>query len=259
MKFAARQGNLGTDEKQTLDITKELGFDGAELVIINPDEAPLLGSESAREIRAHAADLDVEVATICVGVLNRIGLAAAEDATRATARGIVDRAISAAAEVGAPGLLVPFFGEMRITDQAGSERAITELKSLAPEAEEAGVVLAVECTLNAADTLQIIEGVGSSAVRVYFDMANALYYGYDPVTEVRGLGSAIWQVHVKDATPDNIVPLRQGEVDVPGVIRALREIGYDGYLSFETALVGDKKAALAIDLAYIQGVVAGVG
>ena len=194
----------------------------------------------------------MEVPCICVGVLNKIGLGREDESMRQEAAAIVERSIEAASAIGAGGLLIPFFGESRIEAEDASARAIEGLNQLAPKAEEAGITLAVECTLNADATWAIINAVGSPAVMAYFDMANALYYGMDPITEVRGLGEAIWMVHVKDATPDGIVPLSEGQVDVKVVLKALRSLGYDGWLVFETQLKGDRMDALAIDLAYVK-------
>jgi len=240
-------------EVETLRAAKRLGFDGAELVIgMKYDESTLFTEAGAADVKAAMADTGMDVPCICVGVLNKIGLGREDEAMRQEAGAIVERSIEAAVAIGAGGLLIPFFGDSRIEADDASARAVGGLQELAPKAEEAGITLAVECTLDSAATWAIINAVGSPAVMAYFDMANALYYDHDPITEVRGLGEAIWMVHVKDATPDSIVPLSKGQVDVKAVIKALRSIGYDGWLVFETQLVGDPLEALANDLAYVN-------
>ncbi|MBM4046920.1 MAG: sugar phosphate isomerase/epimerase, partial [Planctomycetes bacterium] len=114
------------------------------------------------------------------------------------------------------------------------------------------VIIAFECTLNAADTLAVVDATGSKLVQVYFDMANALYYGHDPVTEAKALAPRIAEVHIKDGTRQAIVPLGEGHVDVAAVIRTLSQCGYDGYYAFETPLKGDVLQAMARDLAYVK-------
>jgi len=253
MKFGARQANLRMNEVETLRAAKRLGFDGAELVIgMDYADSPLFTTEGVAEVKAVAKETGMGVPCICVGVLNKIGLGREDGSMRQEAASIVEKSIEAAAAVGAGGLLIPFFGDSRIEDADASARAIEELSKLAPKAEEAGITLAVECTLDSSATWAIINGVGSPAVMAYFDMANALYYGHDPLAEIRGLGEAIWMVHVKDATSEAIVPLSEGQVDVKAVLQALRSIGYDGWLVFETKLQGDLLEALGNDLAYVK-------
>lgn len=61
--------------------------------------------------------------------------------------------------------------------------------------------------------------------------------GVDPAEAVRVLRDHILHVHLKDVRhagmPHETCPLGDGIVDVPAVLRALKEIGYDGYLAVE--------------------------
>ena len=72
----------------------------------------------------------------------------------------------------------------------------------------------------------------------HFDMGNVMQFGY-PEDWVRTLGPRIKRVHVKDyklsarAEQGRFVPLFQGDVNFPAVMKALRETGYAGYLSPE--------------------------
>jgi sugar phosphate isomerase/epimerase len=62
-------------------------------------------------------------------------------------------------------------------------------------------------------------------------MANSVWLGRDPVTEVHTLGSLVRRVHVKDARIEGgDCALGQGRVDFGETAKALREIGYDGWL-----------------------------
>lgn len=253
MKFAARQGNLGMNEVDTIRVAKELGFEGAQLGFgLEYENTGIWYERDAKQVAAVAKQEGIEVCSVCAGTLNQCGFVSEDAGTRATGHLVMEHSLRAAKIVGASNVLLPAFGPMKIEGQAGIERVAAEIRKLVPLAEDLGMVIAFECTLNAADTLALCEATGSDLVQVYFDMANALYYGHDPFAEARALAPRLAEVHIKDATPDAIVPLGEGQVDVPGVIRTLTECGYDGYYAFETPLKGDKREALARDLAYVK-------
>ncbi|MEN6310269.1 MAG: sugar phosphate isomerase/epimerase family protein, partial [Acidobacteriota bacterium] len=127
-------------------------------------------------------------------------------------------------------ILVPFFGRGDLKgDGPGTEAAIQALRRLAPEAEEAGIVLAVENTLSAGDNLKILERVGSAAVRIYYDVGNSQDYGYPVLDEIRLLAGRIVEVHAKD-TKDLY---GRGSIDFPAVRRAMEDIGYGGWFVLE--------------------------
>jgi L-ribulose-5-phosphate 3-epimerase len=79
------------------------------------------------------------------------------------------------------------------------------------------------------------------AVGVNLDPANMILYDKgDPVEAVRVLGPWIRQVHLKDArrtrTPGTWgeeVPVGEGDVDWPGFVSALREVGFAGNFVIE--------------------------
>ncbi len=131
---------------------------------------------------------------------------------------------------------------------------------------------AVETGPETAATLKrFLDGLGSKGVAVNFDPANfVMVTGDDPVKGVLTLADYIVHTHAKDGIklydtdPENIynpsakviitspafveMPLGQGKVDFDGWIGALRQIGYQGYLTIERETgedpEGDIKAAV---------------
>jgi sugar phosphate isomerase/epimerase len=60
--------------------------------------------------------------------------------------------------------------------------------------------------------------------------------GVDAPSAIRELGALVKHVHLKDVThrgSHETCPLGQGAVDIPGVVAALKEIGYSGWYSWE--------------------------
>jgi len=88
------------------------------------------------------------------------------------------------------------------------------------------------------DAQQMLTAVGGGDewVGMNIDTGNMAAQGGDPVRAIYELGSRIIHVHFKDVPAvgsHDCVALGQGIVDIPGVVRALRDVGYAGWLSIE--------------------------
>lgn len=138
------------------------------------------------------------------------------------------------------------------------KRAIEEIGAYG---ETIGVKLAIETGPEKCTTLkQFIESLDTKNVGVNFDPANlVMVTGDDPVKGIYTLKDHILHVHMKDGimlnqTDPKVIydffasggigdlrldeyfcetPLGDGNVDLKGVINALSDIGYDGYLTIE--------------------------
>jgi hexulose-6-phosphate isomerase len=75
---------------------------------------------------------------------------------------------------------------------------------------------------------------GDGIVGAYFDVGNILAYGF-PQHWIRLLGKRIKRIHVKDfrVGEHRFVYLLQGDVNWREVMAALKEIGYDGWITAE--------------------------
>jgi sugar phosphate isomerase/epimerase len=121
------------------------------------------------------------------------------------------------------------------------------LKESVKIAEDCGVVLAIENHIDytSAEIEQILHRVGSESLKVNFDTGNALRMMEDPVAAARRLGPHTVATHTKDVDacrhvrPEewyffSSVPVGTGLIDMPGVVRALKESGYGGVLAVES-------------------------
>jgi hydroxypyruvate isomerase len=118
-------------------------------------------------------------------------------------------------------------------ERAGRVFTLENLNSV----EHAGVPFA-----RSADTLALVEAVGSPYLRMNLDLYHAQIDEGNLVERVRRAGPAIGEVQVAD------VPGRQepgtGEIHYPAVARALAGIGYTGVVSMEAWASGDPQRAL---------------
>jgi hexulose-6-phosphate isomerase len=106
-----------------------------------------------------------------------------------------------------------------------------------------------------------IDELNSPWVQAYFDVGNVVRFGW-PQDWIRTLGKRTRKVHIKDfkggpglGTGGEWVNLREGSIDWPEVMRALAEVGYEGYLTCE--LKGGDEAYLRDLSARIDLILAG--
>ena len=156
-----------------------------------------------------------------------------------------DRALAVAARLGAP--YIRIFSFFLRPDQAPADHrdeVLRRMTALARRAEPTGVVLLHE---NEKDiygdiperVLDIVESVGSPALRLAWDPANYVQVGVGPFTE----GYATLRPHtvyiqIKDAllATGEVVPAGEGDGQLRETVRALAADGFDGFFSMEPHL-----------------------
>ncbi|MEY9951866.1 sugar phosphate isomerase/epimerase family protein [Leifsonia sp. EB34] len=91
------------------------------------------------------------------------------------------------------------------------------------------------------------------------DVAHLAAGGGDPAAIIRAYGDRINHVHLKDLTRASVAfqPLGRGELDLAGIVAALRETGYDGWLMVELDdFDGDPKDAARLSRQALRGILA---
>jgi L-ribulose-5-phosphate 3-epimerase len=137
-------------------------------------------------------------------------------------------------------------------DDPGRKAMIDTLARAGQLAAEKGITLAFETGQETAELLRrTLDDLKSPNLKVNFDPANMILYDMgDPIRAVEILGPDIRSVHVKDARRTKVpgqwgaeVPLGEGEVNIPGFLRALQQVGYAGPLIVERE-VGDQSGRI---------------
>lgn len=220
-------GKMGSPA--AFDVAKEIGLDGVQVSLgTAADDMKLRQPRVRREYREAAKRTGLEVASLAIGELNNIPY-------KSDPRTIpwVEDSVEACRDLGVKVVLLAFFsnGDLR-DDEPGKQEVIRRLKKAAPKAEKAGVALGVESWLSAEEHIEILDAVGSPAVRVYYDVCNSHDRGYDIYKEIRLLGNKICEFHAKE----NGALLGKGNVDFRKVRAAIDEIGYRGWIQIEGAV-----------------------
>lgn len=213
-----------------LSVAKEIGLDGVEVSFSAPGEGMDLRKDDVRRQYLKASkETGVGICSLAMGVLNRVPYSSSPDAERWVAE-----CIDVMPKLNQKVVLLAFFGNGDIHEKPGLQKeVIRRLKRVAPQAEKAGVVLGVESYMDVTEHLSILDGVGSPAVQVYYDVANMEGQGYDLYQEIRQLGrDRICQIHCKEIG----FLLGQGKIDFQKVKAAIDDIGWDGWLIIESAV-----------------------
>lgn len=114
------------------------------------------------------------------------------------------------------------------------------LGSIAPEAEQAGVIVVIEthdAFSSARRVAHVLRQVASSGIGALWDSHHPYRVGESAREVAEVLGPYLAHVHVKDARRTGndwqLVLMGEGEVPVREQLRILKQRGYDGYVSVE--------------------------
>lgn len=232
-KIGACDWSIGKDSNvEAFSVAKQIGLDGLMVNMGSVQNNLHLRQPGVQQTFLNASkETGVKISSIALGVLNEVPY----KSDPRTEEWVWD-SIDVAKAVGAPVILLAFFGKNDLrNDEAGVKEVIRRLKGVAPKAEKAGVILGIESYLDAAGHLNIMEQVGSKAVKTYMDFRNTTDAGYDVLKEVALLGAKnICELHIKE----NGVLLGEGTLPWPQIRDLLYEMKYygDGWMQIEWAM-----------------------
>jgi L-ribulose-5-phosphate 3-epimerase len=228
-KIGACDWSIGAmADPRAMETARNIGLDGVQISLGTVgDDMHLRDPGVQKRYKDAAASTGREILSLAIGELNNIPYKSDPRTIR-----WVDDAIDACKAMGCRVILLAFFGNDDLRDDpAGVDETVRRLKTVAPKAEKAGVILGIESWLSAEDNLRIVDRVGSSAVKVYYDVANSTERGYDVEREIRSLGKRgmICEFHFKE----NGFLLGEGRVDFQKVRAAVDSFGFRGNIQIE--------------------------
>jgi len=241
----------GKNIESCFKLAKEAGFEGIEVVI---------GEEGVINLNSTKKDIDevvnlsksigVEITSLATGLFWKYSLTSDNAAERKKAVKIVKKMLEVAhwlkvdTILVVPGAVDVFFmhDSPIVPYDKVYERSLQTLKELSHEAEKYKVSIAIENVwnkflLSPLEMKNFVDAIKSPYVGVYFDVGNVMPFGY-PEQWIRILGNRIKKVHFKDfkraiGTVDGFVNLLHGDVNWHEVIKALKEVNYNGYVIAE--------------------------
>lgn len=230
---------------------KAAGFDGVEVSMFDP------ATFAASDIRRGLEDNGLEC-TICSVMTQGHSLVSDDAAVRKRSQTRFEDCVKKAAEVGAKIIAGPLYspvgylpGRRRNADEWN--RCIEAYQKLGPVLSQYGVTVAIE-PLNrfetyflniAEDAVQLCDQIGHPNVGILFDTFHANIEEKDIAEGYRTVARHLKHVHTCEN--DRGIP-GTGHVEWAAVFQALRDIGYDGWLTIESFgfALGEISAAASI-------------
>jgi len=241
----------------------ELGCQGVELHLRHAGDIDL------DRLKRLIADSRLEVPTLGTGLaagLDGLTLSDLEESIRRAAVERVAGHIRLAAELGSAVIIGFLAGRLGASD--GQQRrtrrawALEGLAALCRAAQPLGVTVLLE-PLNRyesdyintlSDAADILREISAPNLKLLADTFHMNIEEADLAASLRAAGSRVGHVHLADT---NRQAPGHGHLDIAGVLGALDEIGYKGYLSFEVYPLPNARRAVEDGIAAIHAATGG--
>ena len=179
--------------------------------------------------------------------------AIATDSVEAAERSVEDLLLNVEASVKLKCPLVVFSGGKRTP--GGLENTLAGLRKLLRLIADMPVKIALEPHVgsqfqNETDYEEIFGNITTEQLGITIDTGHFHEAGVDWKALIRKYPDRIYNVHVKDHVGSQSVPIGQGEIDMPGLIRELRAINYRGPLAVELEVKDPENLPLYVSDAY---------
>ncbi len=250
--FAER---LASGSKMSLEdcmqLAKKAGFEAIELALAEEGELSLNSTRrDVEKIVETAEEVGIELSSLATGLFWDYSLSSSNDKVKDKAKAIVKKMLELASCLGVDTILVVpgdvdvfFKPEAEIVPyDVAYQRSFESLRECLATAEKYKVNIGIENVwnkflLSPLEMRDFIDKLGSDYLGAYFDVGNTLLTGY-PEQWIRILGKRIKKVHIKDfkgaiGNINGFCDLLEGDVDWTEVMKALREIGYNDYITAE--------------------------
>lgn len=244
LRIAVKYGMIKHDGsiEDKFNLIKKLGLQGVEV------DSPSGLNKS--EAKAAAEKTGIVIHGVIDSVHWRDTLSSADADVRAKGLAALKGAIEDAAFFGCDTvLLVPGVVKDDVTFEQCYERSQAEIKKALPLAEKHKVKICIETVWNNFITkpehlISFVDDLKSPWAGAYFDCSNMLKYGVPSAEWIRKLGKRLVKFDFKGYSHKNSwCKIGEGDEDWPEVLKALGEIGYDGWATSEVAGGGEKELA----------------
>jgi hexulose-6-phosphate isomerase len=226
---------------ESLAYAKATGYDSLELCVREGGSLPPdVGDAALREMAREADRLGLAIPSLVPSMCS--GFASPDPAARAGALEGLRKSVHIATALGAdtilvhPGQLTP-----QVRYDVMYANVQDAMRKIARDATRGKVSIGVENVwnkflLSPLEAQRFVNEVGCEYIGVYFDVGNFVPWAF-PEHWIEMLASAVKKVHFKDfrRKGHEFVPLLEGDVDWPAVMKALRSVGYDSDVIQEVA------------------------
>ncbi|HTI07649.1 MAG TPA: sodium/solute symporter [Puia sp.] len=239
-------------------LAKTVGADGLEVDMGGLGDRETFDNQLAvdsirQQFLDKAKELHLEISSLAM-----TGFYAQSFATRPTWQRMVGDCIKTMRQMGVKVAFLPLGINADLSKHPELRSAVVErLKGIGKMAETAGVIIGIETSLDAKGDRQLLKEVGSPAIRIYFNFANALDAKRDLCKELRILGAAnICQIHCSNS--DGYWLQNDKAIDLKKVKKTLDKMGWHGWLVIERSRDANDpknvKANFSANTSYVKSI-----
>lgn len=223
---------------------KDCGYDGIELVYEHP-----FSNEEISAVLDAKEKTGLEVIGLVTPLLWSHTLSSNDPSEREQGKELVKDMITLAKTFGAESILcVPGLVDENTTYSQAYANAQTALKELVPFIEKEGIYVLIENVWNKflitpLEMAAFIDGCACPYIGSYFDAGNVLVNSY-PEYWIEILGERIKKLHIKDFSQsvgniNGFCHLFCGDMNWSLLMKSLKKVGYDGYVTIEVPYYKD--------------------
>jgi len=224
----------------------KLGYDGVEIAPFTlADSVEEISQARRREIRREAEDAGVEIVGLHWLFVKPEGLYInhPDDSIRLRTRDYLLRLVEFCGDLGGRIMVVGSPKQRNIlegqTYRDTYRRTLEVLQAVLPEAEARGVTLCLEALdphqtnflTDTEEAMRLVRDIDHPNLQMMVDVRSAWFGEKEEVPDViRSAAPYLRHIHANDA---NRLGPGMGDVDFGPIVDALREVGYEGYVSVE--------------------------
>lgn len=249
MKIGVMPTSFRVPFKEAVILARDMGAKGLQPYVTGGEVSPALTKDERKDVLKYVRDNGLTFSALCADIGS--GFYSKEDNEEEVKRvmSMMDLAVDFETKI-----ITTHIGH--VPDDENSpiyKNTLKTIEKLGKYGDSIGVCFATETGPEMAVILRgILEKADTKSAKVNLDPANfVMCAGQDPVEAVHILKNYIVHTHAKDGVklgPDTYQekPLGQGGVPYPEYLAALKEIGYDGFLTIERECGDTPKADIQL-------------
>lgn len=254
MKLAVCTGTYGElPLEKIIERVAELGYNGVEISVVLHMKPEKVDQEKRARIRGKIESNNLEICAMHHIYPSEVKLLSPQKNERENAFDYTKKVIKLASDLGCK-IVVAGGGSSRkrsseVIFKQAWEWLVEIFVQCADFARDHRIIIAIEplnryetnMINNTQESLRLVNEVGSPALKVMYDTYQMNIEEASFVQSVKQAGDQLVHVHVAD---NNRLAPGKGHIDFKEVLKALKSIGYQGYLSLEVYSISPEQLYL---------------
>lgn len=224
---------LKRQKLSAFQLAKDIGADGLEVDMGGLGNRETFDSKLSdpvvrQQFLEKAKELNLEICSLAM-----TGFFAQSFATRPTYQRMIQDCIDTMKAMGVKVAFLPLGVQGDLAKNPELRPLIVErLRVAGKMAQQAGVVIGIETSLDARAEVQLLKDIGSDAIKIYFKFANSVKAGRDLCQEMKILGKKrICMIHCTNE--DGVWLQNDKTINMQEVKHTLDKMGWEGWLVVE--------------------------